>query len=191
MVNLVDREQIKMNLTKYWHTRGKVTITKTGVVNCTGDVMLTSPHPLQQLPFAWGRVGGSFDISGMALTTLAGCPREVHGPVFTAQSNKLTNLEHGPVFVAGQYKVWGNNLTSLDGMPDHCKEFLFRYSPDLPLLQTLKAQNIRPMCSIGDSLVCGKIREILNKYAGTTNSADILKCASELNEAGFEGNAEW
>jgi hypothetical protein len=36
-----------------------------------------------------------------------------------------------------------------------------------------------------------QVEKIIGKYTGTKNPADILRCASELNEAGFEGNAEW
>jgi hypothetical protein len=190
MVMLTDPDLIKKNLKKYWITKGNITISPAGVVNCTGNVNFLPKREVAALPFAWGKVDGDFDVSLVNLQSLQGCPSQV-GQNFDATQNRLRSLEHGPLRVGKAYKVWGNDLLSLEGMPDHCQEFSFRYDTHLPLLQTLKAKKIRPLGMGNQRFICQQIGVILNKYAGTNNSADILKCASELNEAGFEANAEW
>jgi hypothetical protein len=71
------------------------------------------------LPFAFGKVGGSFECSDNQLVSLEGAPTKVGGD-FACYGNRLTSLEGAPT------KVGGNFWCSADGLQDvsalkHCK----------------------------------------------------------------------
>ncbi len=57
---------------------------------------------------------GDLDCSHNKLTSLEGCPKEVHGD-FYCSDNDLTSLEHGPKEVHGSFYCSYNKLTSLKG----------------------------------------------------------------------------
>ena len=58
----------------------------------------------------------NLDISGLELTSLKYCPKEVKWS-FRCRDNNLTSLEHGPEHVGGIYECTGNKLVNLIGAP--------------------------------------------------------------------------
>jgi hypothetical protein len=84
-------------------------------VNVSGSVHLDDKG-LTRLPFAFGKVGGSFWCSNNRLTSLEGAPREVGGH-FGCSGNRLTSLEGAPREVGGNFECSDNRLTSLEGAP--------------------------------------------------------------------------
>lgn len=74
--------------------------------NCEGSI-----------PVQFGVVKGSFICSSNKLTTLKGCPQEVHG-TFKCLNNYLTTLEHAPLIVGNGFYCSKNLLTSLKGCPE-------------------------------------------------------------------------
>jgi hypothetical protein len=226
---MVDVEEIKARLQKYFTILGDVIIHPDGVVDVKGQVFLKKK--VKQLPVQFGDVSDAFSCHERSLTTLIGSPRRVGGG-FTCWLNALTTLQGAPDYVGDNFSCGGNklesllgapahvggsfygggdggelltslegsptyvggifswrncpNLTSLEGAPEQVgQEFICTYYPHLPLLRTIMYPHVQ---LLGGGY---KVNYIINKYAGTKNPADILRCASELNEAGFEGNAEW
>ena len=131
------------------------------------------------------RVGGNFWCGINQLVSLQGAPTQVGGN-FYCNYNKLTSLQGAPTQVGGDFYCDDNKLTSLQGAPGELEgTFVCDYTSSLPLLQLLVYRSLK----LFDAPIL--VKDILKKYQGTTNPGDILRCASELNEAGFEGNAEW
>jgi hypothetical protein len=182
-----------------------------GVVSCEGSIELTSS--ITELPVKFGRVSNNFKLETGRLNTLEGCPTYV-GNTFTSTNNPIKDLTGAPQRVGGLVMInhsqitnlkgcpktkhlylANNPLTSLEGLPKRLQLVTVSYDPHLPLLRTLTAQEIDILSAYPmSSQPMEKIRDckrILEKYASTTNPADILRCASELNEHGLEGNAEW
>ena len=90
-----------------------------GSIDVDGDVDLSSIFGygyLKQLPLTFNEVMEDFDCGGNNLTTLEGCPKEIHGD-FACSRNKLTSLEHSPKIVGKNfYCGYNDNLTSLEGL---------------------------------------------------------------------------
>lgn len=109
-----------------------------GVINVDGNVEL-SFKKLESLPFKFGSVTGSFNISGNELTTLENCPDEVGGS-YNISDNKVKSLEGcpdainngsfdcgynlletlvgGPRYVSSNYICKENHLKTLEGAPE-------------------------------------------------------------------------
>ena len=58
---------------------------------------------------------GNLDISGLGLTSLDGCPKEIKG-MFNCSNNNLTSLEHSPNKVLKRFDCSNNNLENLKGV---------------------------------------------------------------------------
>ena len=58
---------------------------------------------------------GNLDISGLGLTSLDGCPKEIKGS-FNCSNNNLTTLEHSPNKVLKTFDCSNNNLENLKGV---------------------------------------------------------------------------
>lgn len=133
--------------TKSWDD---YTINPDGTVDVVGDVStyLYPDDSLTELPIQFGAVTGNFDIGSLKnLTTLKGCPRAV-GFFGCNGLKKITSLEGGPNIVFGDFdagltgivnliggpsQVHGTSyyvancpLTSLEGAPKICNEFIVR-----------------------------------------------------------------
>jgi hypothetical protein len=88
-----------------------------GTIDVDGDVDLSNDeHEFTELPLSFNIIRGSFNISGLGLTTLLGCPKIVCGD-FICKYNLLSTLEHSPTDVWNNYRVENNSLTSLVGAP--------------------------------------------------------------------------
>jgi hypothetical protein len=70
---------------------------------------------LKQLPLTFNEVRGSFSCKDNNLTTLKGCPKEIH-LWFSCSWNKITSLEHSPKIVLGNFNCLENDITSLEGL---------------------------------------------------------------------------
>ena len=92
-----------------------------GMYNVKGDVELAQfKHfvgPDGKLTVKFNKVTGDFYCTGLNLTSLEGCPKEV-GESFYCGKNKLTTLEGAPKKVGGDFKCEKNQLTSLKGCPE-------------------------------------------------------------------------
>jgi len=98
----------KYNITDYQ-------IRDDGSIDVVGDVYLMNRlGDLKQLPLTFNEVK-EFYCDNNNLTTLEGCPKEVHGG-FACSNNKLTSLEHSPKIVGSNFLCIGNNITSLEGL---------------------------------------------------------------------------
>jgi len=205
---MVDKDMIKTALKKDFYIEGDFDIDHTGVVNVNGNVTLM--HKKARLPVQFGTVTQDFNILNSGLKTLKGCPRTVGG-MFVCRSNPITSFAGGPAVVkaevyargckltsleyapqAQQLWVQDNPLQSLKGLPDNLETVGVTWSPHLAMLSLLTVKIIRMFMNNEYShQQQNQCLIILRKYQGTTNPADILRCASELNEHGLEGNAEW
>jgi len=89
-----------------------------GSIDVVGDVDFSwgKLRDLKQLPLTFNEVGGFFDCSDNNLTTLMGCPKEIH-LWFNYSFNNLTSLEHSPKIVEGSFYCGSNYyITSLEGL---------------------------------------------------------------------------
>lgn len=85
-------------------------------VDVNGSITISQDDLIDnRLPFLFGRVTGNFDCSGLGLTSLLRCPREVGGN-FNCSNNKLKSLDKGPQIVGGDYMCL-NNEFALEGVP--------------------------------------------------------------------------
>ena len=144
-----------------------------------------SSNQLTSLEHAPQSVGGGFLCSANQLTSLEHAPQSVGGG-FVCSANQLTSLEHAPQSVGGDFWCSGNKLSSLAGLPVVPGSLRLSYSPTLPLLRCLLAQQVEFEPSLPDKTV----ENILNKYAGQ-GRAGAIDCKRELVSAGFEENARW
>ena len=138
---------------------------------------------LEEIPIKFGIVTGDFVAEEKGLKTLHNMPKIVTGDCELA-GNKLTTLLGAPEEVGGNFHVNRNPLVSLEGFPQKVgRKVSLRWTPTLPLLRTLNAQEV---------ILYGQPRAmvILNKYAGQ-GRAGAIDCKRELVAAGFEGNARW
>jgi len=177
-----------------------------GAPQTVGGGFYCFTNQLKTLEGAPQTVGGSFSCSSNQLITLEGAPQTVGGS-FNCYNNKLTTLEGAPQTVGGGFYCFRNQLTTLagapqtvgdvfncsdtplatlEGIPIKLKLLQLSYSPNLPLLRTLYAQEVEFLPKLRDPAVL----EILNRYAGE-GKRGVIRCQKELIAAGFEGNARW
>jgi len=87
-----------------------------GSIDVDGDVYLMNRlGDLKQLPLTFNEVRGNFSCKDNNLTTLKGCPKEIHRR-FSCSWNKITSLEHSPKIVLGNFNCLENDITSLEGL---------------------------------------------------------------------------
>ena len=206
---MVDKDKIMVLLTKHFNWTGTATVDDQGFVSCTGNVLRLSSSRVQKLPVKFLHVAGRFDMSKSSLRTLEGSPQQCEKFVCTG-SKYLTSLQGAPKIATkfvgldscslldlrgcpqtSHLSVDWNPLTSLEGMPDNLDRIEVTWRQRLPVLRLITAKQIILGWGNHDYVIVAPLQKILDKYAGTTNPGDILRCASELTEAGFEGNAEW
>lgn len=93
------------------------TILPGGIVDVDGDVDIDISD-FTKLPVQFGTVTGHFDISGLAITTLEGCPHAVGG-TFNCSYTDIKNFKGGPTTVGRSYLAGGcEKLVSFEGLPD-------------------------------------------------------------------------
>ena len=208
---MVDKDQIKKLVRKYFDVTGQVSVDASGLVSVDGSVYMRRniTLPGHMLPVKFDRVSKGFRLMGYNyLRSLEGVPIEVGGD-FDCASTQVGSLQHapqhvggnldvrfcnlknfvgGPQWVGGAYYARRNPITSLDGLPDRIPgEFDFEWYPELPVLKALVAKTVEARQATD---VVEPVTIILNKYAGQ-GKPGALKAAAELIRAGFKGNARW
>ena len=131
-------------------------------------------------------INGSFNCSNNQLTTLVGSPTSISGG-FYCYDNQLTTLEGGPTSVGGNFYCYENpNLKNLNHLSTGISELWMSYSPTMPLLRCLIAEDVRfdPKTDITK-----QIKDVLNKYAGQGRKA-ALDCAADLLSLGKKLNID-
>jgi hypothetical protein len=76
---------------------------------------------MDYLPINFNIVDGEFDISGLDLISLEGCPKIVNGG-FNCNDNELESLKYGPEEVYGYYSCRYNNIKNLEGSPLYIRD---------------------------------------------------------------------
>jgi hypothetical protein len=130
---------------------------------------------------------GNFYCSYNKLTSLQGAPSIVKG-YFVCINNNLTSLEGAPSVIGGYFYCFHNKLKSLAGIHKIIKEIHgfadFRNNP-------IKSNVLGLMRIKGLTMVYldnKQVQNILNKYLA--GDRDIIKCQSELQDAGLEEYAK-
>jgi hypothetical protein len=190
---MVDKEKIfaalKANFVTL--TMEQVTINDQGLVSVKG--MAEAINIFSRLPVSFLEVSRGFHLGKQpTLTSLVGSPQYVGGD-FLVKAEILESLEGAPHTVRGTFGVRSPELKSLEHLPQGASFYFLMWNPHLPMLRLLTYKNIQfgyPV-KYGGTFAGEKAWKIMQPYMGTNNPGDILRCASELNEAGFEGNAEW
>jgi len=203
---MVDKNTIQDLLVSYFSIEGKTIIDEDGTVNVPDGIVRDRAFFANgKLPVKFGHVH-DFRMEGTNLSSFHNFPHTCH--ILIVPNNELSRWDGCPqahTILAGR-----NHFTNLKGVwkgvhelrVAHCplqhirdlpevEDLVITFDPHLPMLPALKARHVlinRPdsLAAPGDTL-----ERILNKYCGTQNPGDVLRCASELNEAGLEGNAEW
>jgi hypothetical protein len=135
-------------------------------------------------------VSYNFYCSNNKLTSLEGCPRTIGGNLYCEKNKLLTSLEGGPRSVGEDVYFHGcTNLISLHNVHLHFPKvngtfYLNRTGPKTSVLGLLLIRQLEGVV-LNDS----KVAAILNKYIETHNR-DLLACALELINAGYEDEAK-
>ena len=128
-------------------------------------------------------VKGNFSCFNNNLTSLEGAPSAVKGDFYCSYNN-LTSLEGAPSVVKGVFSCSNNKLTSLAGIHKIIKEIhgaaYFRSNPIKS--SVLGLMRIKGLTKV--FLDNKQVMGILNKYL--KGDRDIIKCQSELLDAGLE-----
>lgn len=208
---VTDSKQVKKLLKELFEVHGAVKVRPTGVVDVAGTVTLKKDVllPNNRLPIQFGDVTGTFEFNSYTnLVTLDGSPDWVGG-TFDCALTGVGSLAHAPQkvdgdvdvrfcnlknFVGGPQKVganyWGrrNDVTSLEGLPDHIPgELDFELTPGLPILRSLVAEKVEALKGMHKQ---DAVNQILNQYVGQ-GKAGALKAALELIKAGYKEHAKW
>jgi hypothetical protein len=205
---MVDPAKIKEIFDHYFRCTDPIVINSDGTISTKGHVTLMKM--ILKLPLEFYEVD-EFDVGTAGLTTLAGSPKHVYGEFRCVQNNlksleggpysvggdymcafnQLTNLKGAPNKIKGMFSCVGNPLQSLEGLPQEGVEKLsLSYSPNLPLLRALVAQEILFRQRVDAHEPPPLVQEIMTKYAGE-GKRGAIRCQKELIAAGFEGNARW
>jgi hypothetical protein len=173
-----------------------------GNFNCSNNQLET----LEDGPV---EVGNSYDCSNNKLTSLKGLPRTIKGNLW-CNSNMLTSLKYCAQTIGGSLYSHSNRmLTSFEGGPgfvgknvrfDGCVKLTSLQNIHLYFLEvhgwfdftnTDVKEHILGLLLVrglqGVVLNDSKLEAILRKYL---NRGDILACALELHEAGYEKQAK-
>jgi hypothetical protein len=187
---VVDKKAIEMDLHDRCTVDGDVTISDDGLINVYGWVKVKTATRDGKLGFRFGKLRGYFNVSGLDLVSLEGCPKFVGGS-FNCRDNKLRDLKGGPQEVGGIYRATSNPLESLEGLSVYIDKYIqLNYSDKLPLLRGLGAAEgvfLEPT-----NAFTSRIEDILNdsRWEGK-GKAGAIPCAAALIKAGFGGNAKW
>jgi hypothetical protein len=155
-----------------------------------GHIYACNDNKLISLKGAPRVVKNDFYCDGNKLTSLEGCPQHISGDFYCEKNRLLTSLEGGPRYVGGDVYFEGcTNLISLQNIHLHFPKvrgnFYFeKTGRKTSVLGLLLIQQLKGVV-FNDS----KVAAILNKYIETRNR-DLLACALELINAGYEDEAK-
>lgn len=107
---------------------------------------------------------GDLDISGLGLTSLDGCPKEIKGS-FNCSNNNLITLENSPIKVLKSFDCSGNNLENLKGVENlqFGKDNLKNFNCEFNKLKNLDELDFKP------SLI-----DILKNVSGTFSNRVVV-----------------
>ena len=144
-------------------------------------------NKLTSLEGAPSAVKGNFNCAANNLTSLEGAPSVVNND-FSCDNNKLTSLEGAPSVVNNDFYCFSNNLTSLAGIHKIIKEIhgCANFESNPIKSSVLGLMRIKGLTRV--FLDNKQVMYILNKYLA--GDRDIIKCQSELLDAGLEEYAK-
>ena len=121
--NGVKKQSIKADI-EAWCEEMKIenyTINDKGEIDVNGNIWTLKYKDFKELPYKFGKVNGSFDLSGNPnLISLKNCPDRVEGYFSCAYCPQLNSLKGSPNKVNLYFKCSGcPQLDSLDGCPTH------------------------------------------------------------------------
>ena len=146
-----------------------------------------SNNNLTSLEGAPSVVKGNFSCFNNNLTSLEGAPSAVKGDFYCSYNN-LTSLEGAPSVVNNDFSCDNNKLTSLAGIHKIIKEIHGYATFDNNPIKSnvLGLMRIKGLTKV--YLDNKQVMDILNKYL--TGDRDIIRCQSELLDAGLEEYAK-
>ena len=159
---MVDKDEIRRRLRKFFNIIGVVTIDDDGLVSCREAQLLVS-HYHTQLPVKFHTVD-----------------------TFYAYNNHLANLIGAPQH-SNEINCVGSTLTSLEGLPTEphsIRSLSFTYRPMLPLLRCLVSTTVEL------ARAPKEVVTIIARYSGQ-GEAGAFECGAELASAGYKENARW
>ena len=129
-----------------------------------------------------------FEAKERSILSVMGKQEDQYPGNFVCSHNKLTSLQGAPSVVKGDFSCFYNNLTSLAGIHKIIKEIHgFANFYDNPIKSNvLGLMRIKGLTRV--ILANKQVENILNKYL--TGDRDIIKCQSELLDAGLEEYAK-
>jgi hypothetical protein len=153
-----------------------------------GNHYICSNNKLTSLKGMPRTINSDFWCYNNKLTSFDGCAQTIRGNLYCQKNRLLVSLEGGPSFVGGNVHLSScPKLTSLQNIHLHFPEVhgsfdLVNTNVREHMLGLLLVRGLRDI-SIDDT----KLRSILRKYL---NGGNLLACALELVEAGYEEQAK-
>jgi hypothetical protein len=156
-----NKELIKKQVHNLFEIKGTVDVDDDLRVNVNGSAMIRSGKSITQLPFKFGRVTSTLNMTGAGLETLEGMPISAgmvtvpENPIqslegcegstytsFYAKSTGIKNLKHCPISMLYTFDEC-ENLVSLEGLRTENLKSLYGYNCDslsdiTPLLEKKK-----------------------------------------------------
>ena len=129
-----------------------------------------------------------FEVEERSILSVMGKQEDPFPHVFYCSNNKLTSLEGVPSVVKGNFSCPYNKLTSLAGIHKIIKEIHGYATFDNNPIKSnvLGLMRIKGLTKV--YLDNKQVMDILNKYL--TGDRDIIRCQSELLDAGLEEYAK-
>lgn len=140
------------------------TINIDGTIDVDGDVYLNG-RSLKKIPFKFGIVNGTFDVSFSELESLKGSPRICNGD-FICTGNGLTNLKYSPDEVSDSFFCDYNLLTSLEGMPSEI-------GADFDCSENPNLKELKSMSNVEGDIYCDKDLDT-SKFEGYCKAIKII-----------------
>lgn len=149
----IDKNKIEAQLREWVNITGTIEIDDGGIINVDGNVEVRVDHPHgARLPFQFGRVSGEFKIFDSRLTSIAGCPQDVHELVVDGMPG-FNPRELSGVTVYDELNLTNCGLKNLVGLPS-AKILDVSYNSGLTSLQGLPdGANVRMINARACSLV--------------------------------------
>ena len=129
-----------------------------------------------------------FEAKERSILSVMGKQEDQYPGYFSCADNKLTSLEGAPSVVNNDFSCSYNNLTSLAGIHKIIKEIhgCADFNGNLIKSNVLGLMRIKGLTRV--ILDNKQVQNILNKYL--RGDRDIIKCQSELLDAGLEEYAK-
>jgi hypothetical protein len=152
-----------------------------GFYECNNNKLIS----LKGMP---SHINGNLTCSNNLLTSFEGCARTIMGNLYSFNNKLLTSLKGGPSFVGKDVRLGGcTKLTSIMNIHLHFPEVhgLIDFNKTGVKEHMLGLLRVRGLLSV--VLDDARLSGILRKYL---NGGDLIACALELVEAGYEEQAK-